>query len=208
MFTISQADDGAVFSSPPPMAQQFLYTVHSLFFTVKIKIIKKQTLPPIPTGAGRQNTCRYFPQIPTSGGKESTDLWPWERECVSNMHLAVHSHFFPRRHFASALSRQGRLLFWLISVFLLFFQNKSLGRHNIKTHRKKSTAVSTMVHKPAADAPNEVRTNDMWVDIGPTSFSFSRTERKNRCRIFHMECGGGKTPWKIWRTAICEIKSA
>ena len=56
--------------------------------------------------------------------------------------------FLPRRHFASALSRQGRLLFWLISVFLLFVQNKSQGRHNITTYPKKSTAVSTMVHKP------------------------------------------------------------
>ena len=99
--------------------------------------------------------------------------------------------FFPRRHFASALSRQGRLLFWLISNFLLFVQNKSQGRHNITTYPKKSTAVSTMVHKPTTavpnDAPNEVRTEGTsGRDIGPTAFSFSRTEKKkNRCRIFH-----------------------
>ena len=36
------------------------------------------------------------------------------------------------------------------------------------------------------DAPNEESANDMWGDNGPTSFiSFSRTEKKNRCRIFH-----------------------
>ena len=97
--------------------------------------------------------------------------------------------FFPRRHFASALSRQGRLLFWLISVFLLFFQNKSQGRHNITTYPKKSTAVSTMVHKPttAVTKRRSKRSEDEWHVRGhrPTSFSFSRTEKKNRCRIFH-----------------------
>ena len=76
MFTITQADDGAGFSSFPPMAQQFLCTVHSLLFTVKTKIIKKkQTLPPsfkwIPKGAGRQTTCRYFPRYPHQETKNS-----------------------------------------------------------------------------------------------------------------------------------------
>ena len=108
------------------------------------------------------------------------------------MHLVCPlAFFFPRRHFASALSRQGRLLFWLISVFLLFFQNKSQGRHNITNYPKKSTAVSTMVHKPTTTVTKRrsKRSEDewhviMWGDIGPTSFSFSRTEKKKPLSYF------------------------
>ena len=53
------------------------------------------------------------------------------------------------------------------------------------------------------DAPNEVRTNDMWGDIEPISFSFSRTKKKKKplsyfsqWRLLEVE--------KIWRTATCE----
>ena len=124
MFTISQADDGASFSSFPPMAQQFLCTVHC--FSLSRQKSQKSIL------------CRQV-------------LNEFQREHAARQQHAFSlstRFFFPRRHFACALSRQGRLLFWLISVFLLFFQNKSQGRHNITTYPKKSTTVSTMVHKP------------------------------------------------------------
>ena len=187
------------------------------FFTVKIKIIKKQTLPPsfkwIPKGAGRQTTCRFFPQIPTSGGKESTDLWPWEREsseCVSNMHLVCPLAFFPTSplRIRSFPTRQAAAL----AYFGLFTVLSKL-KPRLAQHQNLSKKIYRRVHHgpQTYHSCDQTTLQTKWGrmtcegDIGPTSFSFSRTEKKKQLSYFFtMECGGGKTPWKIWRTAICE----
>ena len=55
------------------------------------------------------------------------------------------------------------------------------------------------------DPPNEVRTNDMWGDIGPTSFSFSRTEKKKPLSYFSQwSAVAERLLENIWRTAIWE----
>ena len=109
----------------------------ALLFTVKTKIIKKASFAAkfLMNSKGTRSMppdhMPVFSQIPTSGDKDLSLMRQQHAFSLSTR------FFFPRRHFASALSRQGRLLFWLISVFLLFFQNKSQGRHNITTYPKK-----------------------------------------------------------------------
>ena len=125
--------------------------------------------------------------------------------------------FFPRRHFASALSRQGKAVccFGLFRPFYYSFKTKAkVGTTSKRIQKNLPPCPPWSTNLPQLwpnDALNQVRTNDMWgTSVRPLSASIVRIlkkKKRNSCRTFHKEVRSAVAERlfeKIWRTAICK----
>ena len=127
--------------------------------------------------------------------------------------------FFPRRHFASALSRQGRLLLWLIWSFYYSFKTKAkVGTTSTWTYPKK--IYRRVHHGPKTyHSCDQTTLQTKWgrMTCEGTSdrpLSASVVLKKNRCRIFHNGVRWRKDSLKdlanchLWEMNVEEGKSA
>ena len=202
MFTTSQADDGAGFSSFPTMAQQFLCTVHSLLFQYcqnknhKKSKLCRQVLNEFQREQAARPHAGIFPDTYIRRQRIHLSLMRQQHA------FSLSTRFFPTSPLRIPLfpDKAGCCLGLFRSFYYSFKTKAKVGITSQRTQKNLPPCPPWSTNLPQL-WPNDALTK--WGQITcegtsgrPLSASVVLKKKKTFVVFYTMECGGGKTPWK------------